>query len=248
MWYTRSIHWCIHRCTDPQRSDHFVTLQVLNQENAELRAHLDMLKIRQLFKSECPAQWKGCCCSAYICCFDHLYDRFTTCMVVSYWLIQFFQLLDQSTARDVVERNPFYLQHKGSNRAAAQRSHPAVVLTRRVEEHQPEHSPMAQLTRRAEHYFVPGLQMHWGRRHVCKSPLETMTCKIRITFPCLTMDSFSLSCCKDTRKTWIQFHDTSKMLHPREKSRQRTLKAVVMSCTHFSVCALKSNLALAGLI
>lgn len=151
MWYTRSIHWCIHRCTDPQRSDHFVTLQVLNQENAELRAHLDMLKIRQLFKSECPAQWKGCCCSAYICCFDHLYDRFTTCMVVSYWLIQFFQLLDQSTARDVVERNPFYLQHKGSNRAAAQRSHPAVVLTRRVEEHQPEHSPMAQLTRRAEH-------------------------------------------------------------------------------------------------
>lgn len=38
------------------------------------------------------------------------------------------------------------------------------------------------------------------------------------------------------------------MLHPRGKSREKILQVGTADCTHFSVCALKSNLALAGLI
>lgn len=53
-------------------------------------------------------------------------------------LTQFFQLLNQSTTSNVMQGNHFCLLHKSSDRAAAERSHPAILLTRCKEEHHPE--------------------------------------------------------------------------------------------------------------
>lgn len=116
-----------------------------------------MVKARHLFKSLanfglCLAQWKR---MLLFCISMFFWPSVQQIDPVSYWLTQFFQLLNQSTTRDVMQGNPLCLQHKGSDRAAAERSHPAVLLTRCEEEHQPECSPMAPPTLRAEHSLVP---------------------------------------------------------------------------------------------